>query len=72
MDGPKHAEAVAREVGRNAQEYLDECFAAGDPALAPDKFEAVPKVCVADLNIIEHIGKGESGGKMGVVGFDGA
>ena len=51
VDGPAGG-ALAREVGTNAQEYLDECFYTEGPVVARDKFEAVPQLAVADLTIL--------------------
>lgn len=59
VDGDRgDAGGLAREVGRNAQEYLDECFCSEGSAVARETFEAIPQIRVADLNIMDHIGKG--------------
>ena len=59
-DGPREAggqaaspeEALAREVGRNAHEYLEECFCTEVSVLDRDKFDAIPEVVKADFSIL--------------------
>ncbi|KAL7545445.1 hypothetical protein ACHAWF_008792 [Thalassiosira exigua] len=57
--GLDEADALAREVGLCAREYLEECFHLTEVSvLNREKFDAVPEIAKGDLAVVRHLGKG--------------
>mmetsp|Transcript_17522 Transcript_17522/g.37873 ORF Transcript_17522/g.37873 Transcript_17522/m.37873 type:complete len:549 (-) Transcript_17522:135-1781(-) len=57
-ESPSLEDSLAREVGLNAHEYLEECFYTEVSVLNRDKFDAVPEVDKSNFVIKEHLGRG--------------
>ncbi|KAL7531018.1 hypothetical protein ACHAWF_003600 [Thalassiosira exigua] len=51
-------DAIAREVGLSAHEYLEYCFYTEVSVLDREKFNAVPEILKSDFAVLGHLGKG--------------
>ena len=50
--GDSKGESVSLKVGRNAHDYLEDCFNAEASVLDRDKFNAIPELSKSDLTIL--------------------
>lgn len=51
-------DALRREVGLNAHEYLEECFYTEASVLEREKFDDIPEMTMSDLAVKGRLGKG--------------